>query len=123
VLKFLLALLLAGCCIGGGVWLGWSHGLLTLPSFYLHSLCFLLLSSVLSFSILRKAGSPSNFLRLYLLSTTLKLILYSIYNLVTIYLDRAAASANVLFFMVTYLIFTALETVFLYREISRRRRH
>jgi hypothetical protein len=109
--------------MGAGVWLGSAYGLFTLPSFYVHSLCFLLFSSGLSFSILHKSGNPSNFLRLYLLSTTLKLILYSAYNLVTIYLDRAAASANVLFFMVTYFMFTALETIFLYREISRRRGH
>jgi hypothetical protein len=116
--KFFLSLLLATAIIGGFVWYGTARGLFPWPSFFFETLLFLFFSSTLIFVSLYKANRPFFFLQLYLLVITLKLLLYGAYNLIIILLDRAGAMANVLFFVVTYFIFTVLETGFLYRKIT-----
>jgi hypothetical protein len=47
-----------------------------------------------------------------------KLLAYGAYNVAVIIMDRAGAPSNVVFFLVLYFIFTALEVAFLYRKIS-----
>jgi hypothetical protein len=47
-----------------------------------------------------------------------KLLACFAYNLVMILEDRTGAAFNVIYFMVVYFLFTALEIAFLYRRIS-----
>ena len=47
-----------------------------------------------------------------------KLLAYGAYMLGMILQDKAGAAANVVFFMVVYFVFTALEIGFLYRKIQ-----
>jgi len=89
------------------------------PSFFVLTLLILLAATALSFALLYRSRNPSAFLQSYLLSTTLKLLGYGAYNLIVVFTDRAAATANVLFFMLTYLVFTVMEIAFLYLKFSR----
>jgi hypothetical protein len=57
--------------------------------------------------------------QLYLLSMVVKLIAFLAYNLVMVLDDRKGAMANVLYFLLVYFIFTAVEIAFLYKRISR----
>ena len=60
----------------------------------------------------------SFFVQLYLLSMAVKLIEFFGYNLIMILDDRKGTMANVLYFLLVYFIFTAVEIAFLYKRIS-----
>jgi hypothetical protein len=89
----------------------------TLPPYMWQTLIFLNLTTGIIFYYLIKSDK-SLFVQLYLLTMVIKLFAYAGYNVIIIMLDRENAGANVGFFLVTYLIFTTLELLFLYRKIS-----
>lgn len=90
-----------------------------LPSFFYQTLIFLLFSTSTIFVYLFKVNKPGFFfIQLYLLTMVVKFIAYGAYNLLMIMDDRAGASLNVVFFMILYFTFTAVEIGFLYRKIS-----
>jgi hypothetical protein len=120
--KFYLTILLAAALFGGLVWVGAAHHFFPMPSFFFHTLLFLVLSTGLIFLFLYKTQGPIFFLQRYLVTITVKVLMYGAYNFIMIFMDRAAASVNVVFFMVVYVIFTALEIAFLFRKISRKQR-
>jgi hypothetical protein len=59
------------------------------------------------------------FVQLYLLTMVVKLVAYASFNLIVILKDRADASANAVFFILAYVIFTGLEVTFLFKKINR----
>lgn len=61
----------------------------------------------------RSRKGPEKFVNFYLGSIVLKLAASSIFILILIYRNEKAAEVNAIFFMITYLLFTALEIVFL----------
>jgi hypothetical protein len=115
LIRFLITLLLCACLI-----VGFSFLLIeTRPSFFYQTLIFLVFSTGMIYRYLYKVDKPGFFVQLYLLTMTVKLLAYGAYNLVVILEDKAGAAANVVFFMLVYFIFTALEIGFLYRKIMR----
>lgn len=113
-------LLLTAAVIAATVLLAASSGYFAKPSFFLKTLILLTFATGMIYVYLYKANKPEFFLQLYLLTMVVKLLAYCAYNLVMIISDRAAATGNVVFFMVTYFVFTILEVGFLYRKITGR---
>jgi hypothetical protein len=119
--KFFISLFISAAALGGITLLGVSEDLFDRPSFFFQTLIFLVFSTGLLFIYLFKANKPDFFLQLYLLSMTVKLLAYCSYCLIVVLEDRPGAIENVVFFMVCYFIFTALEIGFLYRKINGRK--
>jgi len=119
VIRFFVALLIAALALAGltilGAHLSWIN---SLPSFFYQIILFLLFATFVIFRYLYRLEKPDFFVRLYLLTMVVKFIAYGAFNLIVILEDRSGAPANVVFFMVVYFLFTALEIVFLYRKIS-----
>lgn len=69
------------------------------------------LSTILIYYFLQKMKSadPVDFIRNFLLTVVLKLILSGIFIIILIKLDPTGANANALFFMISYFLFTACE--------------
>lgn len=89
-----------------------------LPSYFYQTLIFLLFGTSLLYVYLNKLNKPEFFVQLYLLTMVVKLIAYGAYNFIIILDDRNKAVPNVMWFLVLYFIFTALEIAFLYRKIT-----
>jgi hypothetical protein len=90
-----------------------------LPSFFYQTILFLLFGTFMIFRYLYRVEKPDLFVRLYLLTMVLKFIAYGAFIFLVILEDRDGAPANVVFFLLLYLLFTALEIAFLHRKISR----
>lgn len=93
----------------------------TLPDFFWPSLILLAVSTIglYRFLVNIKKDKPDYFVPMYLGTLTIKLIAYVAYVFVMAKLRPEEVFGNVVFFMIGYVIFTALETVFLYRFVSR----
>lgn len=91
----------------------------TLPSFFYPTVILLAFSTILIFKYLYKLEG-SQFTQFYLLLMMVKLVAYLAYNLVVVLQDRAGAVANVLTFLLLYLIYTVTEIAFLYRLVSQK---
>ena len=94
-----------------------------LPSFLYESTWLLGFITTVIFVYLYRSGSQSHFVQLYLLSMVVKLIACFVFMLLVVLEDRQGAVANVLYFLLVYVIFTAAEIGFLYRKISRSKLH
>jgi hypothetical protein len=66
----------------------------------------------------RRSGGP-DFTTAYLVSIVLKMLTSSAFVLFVIVRDRAGAIENIIIFLVSYVLFTALEVGFLFRQINR----
>jgi hypothetical protein len=89
----------------------WIQGL---PSFFFETLIFLLVSTSILYIYLYKFDKPDFFIQLYLLTMAVKFLAYGAYNFVMILEDKIGAVQNVIWFMLLYLTFTALEILFLF---------
>lgn len=96
-----------------------SWGLADLPSFFYETLIFLLFGTGLLFVYLYKFDKPDFFVQLYLMTMTVKLIFYGVYNYFMITEDADGALANISWFMLLYITFTIIEIAILHRKISR----
>jgi hypothetical protein len=123
VIRFFVVLLGAALAMAGltflAVHLSWIDAL---PSFFYQILLFLVFATFLVYRYLYKVNKPDFFVQLYLLTMAVKFIGYGVFNLIVIMEDRPGAAHSVAFFLVIYLLFTALEVAFLYRKISRSER-
>lgn len=90
----------------------------SLPSYFYQTLIFLIVTTIVIYRYLKRAEKPEFFVQLYLLTMAVKLLAYGAYNIVMIMDDKSGANKNVLFFMLLYVVFTALEIAFLYHKIS-----
>lgn len=92
-----------------------------LPAFFYPTIILLFTSTVGLFRFLLKTrqDNPGVFVQLYLATIAIKLIAYAVYIFYMVKKQPEMRAENVVFFMVSYVIFTALETVFLYRFVSR----
>jgi hypothetical protein len=122
LVKFFASLIAVAAAIAGLVLIGANGGYFSKPSFFFKTLLFLLFSTSLIYVYLYKAKNQSFFIQLYLLTMAVKLLAYCAYILIVILHDKRAAIGNVIFFMVTYFVFTSLEIGFLYAKISRKNR-
>jgi hypothetical protein len=100
------------------VYFGSAQGYFVKPSFFLTTLLLLFLVTTIIFLYLYNAKKPQFFLQLYLFTMLMKLVLYCVYNFIMVTRHPKGAMGNVVFFMATYFVFTALEIVFLYRKIA-----
>jgi hypothetical protein len=117
--KFFFYLFLTALIITGCLFLGIEHGYFNRPSFFLKTLLLLVFSTSIIYTYLYKADKPGFFLQLYMLTMVVKLLAYCSYVLIIVRSDKTAAFSNVIFFMITYFVFTALEIGFLYKKVSR----
>jgi hypothetical protein len=123
LIRFVIALLVAAIVLAGlsaiaciQLWNG------ELPSFFYQTLIFLVFATITIFAYLYKVDKPDFFVQLYLLTMAIKLLAFGAYNLFMILEDKSGAPANVIFFMLLYIVFTGLEITFLYRKITGTRR-
>jgi hypothetical protein len=116
--KFFLTVALFTVIIIIIVFWGEKNGWWAKPSFLYESLIFLIFTTAVIFIYLFKVNKPDFFVQLYLLSMAVKLLAFGVFNFIMITEDKAGAMANVLFFMLSYFIFTFIEITFLYRKIN-----
>lgn len=98
--------------------LGWIDAV---PSYYRQTAIVLAVFTLVIYRYLYRLDKPETFVQMYLLSMTVKLIGYGAYVILMIIDDKPGANKNVLFFLVLYVVFTALEVAFLYRKIAGKR--
>jgi hypothetical protein len=98
--------------------LGWIE---SAPSYYVQSLLILGIFTVVIYRYLDRLKNPEIFVQIYLLSMMVKLIAYGVYVVLMIIDDKGGANQNVVFFLILYVLFTALEVGFLHRKIARNR--
>lgn len=91
----------------------------TMPSFLYGTIGLLYIVTAAIYAYLFRIKRPGDFLQLYLLTMVAKLVVFFLYNLVMVFSDPALALENVVLFLVTYFLFTALEVAFLYRKIGQ----
>lgn len=102
----------------------WAGGYLIfeqLPAFFYQSIILLVVTTVglYRFLVNTKQNKPDLFVPLYLGTLALKLLAYGAYVFVMVQQQPEMAAENVVFFMIGYVIFIGLETVFLYRYVNR----
>jgi hypothetical protein len=92
-----------------------------LPSFFYQSLILLVTGTggLFYFLLRTRDTRPDYFVQLYLLTIAVKLLAYGAFLGLVIWTDREGAAHNVVFFMVVYAVFTALEVGFLLRRVSK----
>ncbi len=119
MIRFGIALLVLASLLAGMTWMAhvqlWIEHL---PSFFYQTSVFLVFSTTVIFVYLYKIDKPAFFTQLYLLTMVVKLIAYGAYVLIMILEDKEGAMMNVVFFMILYFAFTALEIAFLYGKIT-----
>ncbi|MEX1241240.1 MAG: hypothetical protein WEB30_16080 [Cyclobacteriaceae bacterium] len=98
---------------------GWLPGV---PGFLFETTWLVAFVTTVMFIYLYRSRSTSYFVRLYMFSIAVKLLMYFAYCLIMILKDRPGSAVNVLYFLALYFIFTAVEIAFLYRRISRAER-
>jgi hypothetical protein len=88
------------------------------PSYLLEVLLFLSTSTVIVFYFLQKTKTtePLDFVKNFLLSVILKILLGALFIFILMRLDSASAYANALFFMISYLLFTGYEVAVLMKR-------
>jgi hypothetical protein len=115
--KFLLTLILAALLILAiGQW-----GMEMRSEFFYRTLIFLFVctAGLYRFLLRTKQQRPDFFVQFYLATMVVKLIAYGAYMFVVVTSQTEKAAADVVFFMVVYFIFTAIEIGFLYRHVNR----
>jgi hypothetical protein len=92
-----------------------------LPSYFLHTLAVLLLgtASIYYYLLHIQNKKPAFFVQFYLLSIVFKFLFYIIYLVFIIHEDPPEAMGNAVFFIITYILFTAVEVGFLLHRINR----
>ncbi len=117
MIKFLITLtLVAGIILTIGLW-----GIEILPGYFYRTLIFLFVSTagLYRFLLRTKQQRPDFFVQFYLATLGIKLIAYGTYAFLMVRDQPDQASANIVFFMVVYFLFTAIEIGFLYRHVNR----
>ncbi len=114
-LKLVIFILLI-VAVAGSLWISTSwlsaKGLIDgMPSYTVEILALLAVSTVLIYYFLQKMKSvdPVDFIRNFLVTVVLKLLLSGALIIILIKLDPTGANANALFFMISYFLFTACE--------------
>jgi hypothetical protein len=89
-----------------------------LPSYLLEVLLLLSVSTIVIYYFLQKMKTtePLDFVKNFLLSVVLKILLSGAFVFILIKLDPAGANTNAVFFMISYLFFTAYEIIVLTKK-------
>lgn len=96
----------------------WMNGV---PSFSVEILLLLSVGTVTVFYFLQKvkANHPLDFVKNFLLSVVLKILLSGVFIFILMRLDSARASINAVFFLISYLFFTSYEVLVLTKKKNR----
>jgi hypothetical protein len=116
LVRFIVFTIIISLLLAGGGYLFFE----TLPDFFWESIILLAASTIglYKFLVNIKRDKPDFFIPLYLATMTIKLIAFGAYIFLMAKLQPDQMFENVVFFMVGYVIFTGLETVFLYRFVN-----
>lgn len=117
MLRFVIAMCVTTLLLlGGGHWF-----FEAIPGFFYQSLILLVVGTVglYQFLINMRKSKPDLFVPLYLGTLVMKLIAYGAYIFLMTQQEPERMTESVVFFMVGYAVFTAVETVFLYRVVTR----
>jgi hypothetical protein len=99
-----------------------AQGMLSaLPSFFYPTLLFMILVTVVVVSYLNRVDDPGQYIQLFLLLTVVKLVACLSYCTVIVLKKRSDMKIDVIFFLLLYVAFTAVEVIFLYQKTSRKR--
>lgn len=93
---------------------GW---VLTRPSYSFEILALLYSATLIIYYYLCRV-SENTFVQLYLLTMAIKILAFASFALLMAMNDKPGVVSNVVFFLLAYLVFTALEIVFLYRRFN-----
>lgn len=88
------------------------------PSFLYETTFLVTIFTSSIFVYLYRADKGYYFVRLYLLSMVVKILAYLFYNLFMILEDTGLAVNNILYFLLTYGLFTTAEIAFLFHKIT-----
>ena len=120
MIRFIVVLISIGVLLIVAVRIGLNlHWISAQPSYLYKTTIFLVIITAVIYVKLYNAETPDFFTRLYLLSMAVKLLAALAFNVVMILDDLSGKASNVVYFMVSYLLFTLLEISFLYRKIAR----
>ena len=117
MIRFFVVLILSAFAIWGLSWL--AHELAwvaQMPSFLYQTLIFVTFGTGLMFRYLYRINKPDTFVQLYLLMMVVKILAFGAYAFFIVLEDRAGATYNIVFFLICYFIFTALEVAFLFQK-------
>lgn len=118
MIKFFIALIILTAVIMTSGLVATAYQYWTQPSFFFPTLILLASATGILYVYLDKAASGL-FVQLYLLTIAVKILAFGAYIIVVVLDDKACALENVVFFMISYFAFTALEIGFLYRKKTR----
>lgn len=92
----------------------------SMPSFFLEIIIFLTLSTLLLCWVisLKLKQHPEGFVKVYLGATVFRIIGFGGFIFLIIILDRSGARQNVVLFLGSYFLFTALEVAILLQQIN-----
>lgn len=99
-----------------GLW-----GIESRPEYFYRTLIFLFVTTAGLFRFLLKTKQqrPDFFVQFYLATMVLKLIAYGAYMFIIVIAKTEKVVYDVVFFLLVYFIFTAIEIGFLYRQVNR----
>jgi hypothetical protein len=119
LIRFFIGLAALTALIASATLAGVSWGYFAKPSFFVQTLIFVAFATSVLFRYLYRIEKPEFFSQLYLLSMVLKFVGFLAYCLVIILQDREGALENIVFFLISYFSFTALEVGLLFHKISK----
>lgn len=118
-LPFLITISLLSAAILGIVYQsGWSS---VIPSYAMEMVVLLAVTTgVIFFYLLQWSSSrPQLFVQFYLLSIAVKIAAYGAFVAVVVINDPPMAVANSILFLVSYVLFTFLEVLFLFSKVNK----
>jgi hypothetical protein len=92
-----------------------------LPTFFYPSLLLIVAVTVIMFLYLHKVADRDRYVQLFLLLTVVKLVACLAYCTVMVLKRRPDLKTDVVFFIGIYIVFTAAEVFFLYKNVSQKR--
>ncbi len=120
MIRFFVVLAASALVIGTFGWMAREQEWIAiLPSFFYQTLIFITFGTGLMYRHLYKANKPGAFVQLYLFMMVVKMIAFGAYAFMIVLKDREGANQNIVFFIICYFIFTALEIGFLFQKINR----
>lgn len=118
--RFVILTLITAGIIVFGVVFGVSQRYFSSPSFFKEIIIFLAFSNILlySFSKQKANEAPTDFIKIYLGSTVLKILFFGAFIFTVMRMDMPGASGNTALFLISYFVFTILEITILFLEIN-----
>lgn len=92
----------------------------SMPSFFLEIIIFLALSTIVLCWVITVTlkQHPEDFVKVYLVATVLRIVVFGGFIFLIIILDRSGARRNGVLFLGSYFLFTALEVAILLQQIN-----